>query len=116
MCGNHIMGAEASRKINQETRTMLGEMLRTLRTGKNMSVRSLAALVGLSNGYLSTLERNLAGPPSEQKLRALASVLGVNPDALLIAAHRLPADVRDALLAKPELLDLVRRAVGEEKR
>jgi transcriptional regulator with XRE-family HTH domain len=60
----------------------LGEIIRRQRELAELSMRQLAATVGISNPYLSQIERNLRAP-SDSVLRAIASALQTSADALL---------------------------------
>jgi transcriptional regulator with XRE-family HTH domain len=66
----------------------LGEVIRRQRELAEVPMRQLAAMVGISNPYLSQIERGLRAP-SEQVLHAIASSLRVSADSLLdLAASR----------------------------
>jgi len=59
----------------------LGAFIRSQRELQAMSVRQLAELSGISNPYLSQIERGLR-EPSEQVLDAIAQQLELSADAL----------------------------------
>ena len=59
----------------------LGAFIRSQRELQAMSVRRLAELSGISNPYLSQIERGLR-EPSEQVLDAIAQQLELSADAL----------------------------------
>jgi transcriptional regulator with XRE-family HTH domain len=59
----------------------LGEIIRQQRELAELSVRQFADLAGISNPYLSQIERGLRAP-SEQVLEAIAKTLKVSADAL----------------------------------
>jgi len=83
--------------------------LARLATDPAFTLRRLAGRLGIQPSYLSRLERGAAPSLSEDHLQALARELGDDPDILLALAGKLPADVRQALLAAPgDLLPLVR--------
>lgn len=83
--------------------------LARLATDPAFTLRRLAGRLGIQPSYLSRLERGAAPSLSEDNLQALARELGDDPDILLALAGKLPADVRQALLAAPgDLLPLVR--------
>jgi len=67
------------------------------------SVRQLAARIGVEPSYLSKVERDLESPPSEAKIRALASELGEDPDSLLALAGKVSADLQVAIRRRPLL-------------
>ncbi len=59
----------------------LGEIIRRQREVSELSMRQFAAMVGISNPYLSQIERGLR-EPSEQVLHAIARSLRISADAL----------------------------------
>jgi transcriptional regulator with XRE-family HTH domain len=59
----------------------LGEFIRRQRELQELSMRQLADLVGISNPYLSQIERGLR-EPSEKVLGAIAENLELSADAL----------------------------------
>lgn len=59
----------------------LGEIIRHQRELAEYSMRQFAELAGISNPYLSQIERGLRAP-SEQVLGAIAKTLKVSADAL----------------------------------
>jgi transcriptional regulator with XRE-family HTH domain len=59
----------------------LGEFIRRQRELSEMSMRQFARLAGISNPYLSQIERGLRAP-SEQVMQAIAEVLQVSADTL----------------------------------
>jgi transcriptional regulator with XRE-family HTH domain len=59
----------------------LGEFIRHQRELQELSMRQLADLVGISNPYLSQIERGLRDP-SEKVLDAIAHNLQLSADAL----------------------------------
>ena len=61
--------------------TALGEIIRRQRELAELSMRQFAELAGISNPYLSQIERGLRAP-SEQVLDAIAKTLRVSADAL----------------------------------
>jgi transcriptional regulator with XRE-family HTH domain len=92
---------------------LLGEALRESREAHAMadrrafSLRALAARLGISPTYLSSLERGRQRP-TESLLRALAAELGTQPEPLLALAGRVPEDVASAIAARPALAEAVR--------
>jgi len=60
----------------------LGEIIRRQRKLAELSLRQLASMVGISNPYLSQIERGLRAP-SEQVLRSIAAALQTSADALV---------------------------------
>jgi transcriptional regulator with XRE-family HTH domain len=89
----------------------LGEYLREQRTSARLSLRQLSELAGVSNPYLSQIERGLKRPSAEI-LQQLAKGLEVSAESLYVKAGILDAavappteapDVRGAIAADPAL-------------
>ena len=84
----------------------LGEFIRSQRAGTQMSLRKLAKLAGVSNPYLSQVERGLRRPSAEI-LSAIAKALRVSSQTLYVKAGILEEqphpDVHTAVMADPIL-------------
>lgn len=68
-----------------EPTTPIGEILRRQRELSKLSMRQVAQTVGISNPYLSQIERGLR-EPSEKVLDAIARSLELSTDALYAEA------------------------------
>jgi PAS domain S-box-containing protein len=77
------------------------------------SLRRLASRLGIQASYLSRLERGAAPSLSEANITALAAELDENPDVLLALAGKIPQDVRQALLDRPELFAPLVRTLAD---
>jgi transcriptional regulator with XRE-family HTH domain len=56
------------------------------------------------------VERGEVGPPGEETLLKLAADLGEDPDAVLAMAGKISADLRAAILARPQIFaELIRQ-------
>lgn len=64
----------------------LGEELRRIRGIRNVSLRKVEQATGISNAYLSQLERGDAKSPSPSKLHSLATYYDVPYETLMDAA------------------------------
>jgi transcriptional regulator with XRE-family HTH domain len=71
---------------------MIGRQLRTLRTGRGLSLRALATEAGVSATLLSQIERGVT-EPSLATLRRLAGVFGESVAALFDDQDRPPVSV-----------------------
>lgn len=89
----------------------LGDYLREQRLSHRLSLRQLSELAGISNPYLSQIERGLKRPSAEI-LQQLAKGLEVSAETLYVkagildehsAAEAAPTTVRDAIAADPAL-------------
>jgi transcriptional regulator with XRE-family HTH domain len=67
--------------VTSRSPSSLGEIIRQQRELAELSMRQFAELAGISNPYLSQIERGLRAP-SEQVLDAIARTLQVSADAL----------------------------------
>jgi transcriptional regulator with XRE-family HTH domain len=99
--------------------TSLGEIIRQQRELAELSMRQFAQLAGISNPYLSQIERGLRAP-SENVLDGIAGALKVSADALYKQAgmsppgEEVPASaVLDAVAADPRLTARQRAALKE---
>jgi transcriptional regulator with XRE-family HTH domain len=95
----------------------IGEYIREQREQARISMRQLAQAAGVSNPYLSQIERGLR-KPSADILQQIAKGLRISAEALYVQAGILedrPADsgVRSALLADPELSERQKQVLLE---
>jgi transcriptional regulator with XRE-family HTH domain len=96
----------------------LGEIIRQQRELAELSMRQFAQLAGISNPYLSQIERGLRAP-SEQVLEAIARTLQVSADTLReqagMGGEAQDADsaVLDAIAADERLTARQRSALRE---
>ena len=95
----------------------IGEYIREQREQARISMRQLAQAAGVSNPYLSQIERGLR-KPSADILQQIAKGLRISAEALYVQAGILedrPGDsgVRDALLADSELSERQKQMLME---
>jgi transcriptional regulator with XRE-family HTH domain len=62
---------------------MLGQNIRYLRQGRNLSLADIAAKSGVSKAYISDLENGLGGRPNVQYLYKIALTLETTIDTLI---------------------------------
>jgi transcriptional regulator with XRE-family HTH domain len=103
--------------MRHETVKSIGDYIREQREQARISVRQLAQAAGVSNPYLSQIERGLR-KPSADILQQIAKGLRISAEALYVQAGILedrPADsgVRSALLADPELSERQKQVLIE---
>ena len=94
-------------KVNTKVKDV-GEFIRSQRAGAQMSLRKLAKLAGVSNPYLSQVERGLRRPSAEI-LQAIAKALRVSSQTLYVQAGMLEEsphpDVHTAVMGDPTLTE-----------
>jgi len=94
-------------------REKFGEFVRRERVVKDIGLREMAKLIQVSPTYLSKVERNEFPPPAEDRVKAIAKILGSNVDELLALAGRVSSDLTDIIKGKPRVLaDFLRVAKG----
>ena len=77
----------------------LGEFIREQRQSAEVSVRQLAKRAGVSNPYLSQVERGLK-KPSAEILGQIASALRISVESLYVRAGLLQPKIGDALVTE----------------
>jgi transcriptional regulator with XRE-family HTH domain len=85
----------------------LGEFIREQRSVARLSVRRLSDMAGISNPYLSQIERGLRRPSAEI-LQQIAKALRISAETLyvragILEARNLEGDLKEAILAEPGL-------------
>lgn len=122
-------GPDDAAQDEHSRRDDLGQFIRKQRESAKLSLRNLSKLAGVSNPYLSQIERGLRNPSAEI-LQAIAKALDLSAETLYVRAgildERSDADVESALARDPHLtehqratlLEMYRtfRAVGEATR
>jgi len=96
--------------------THIGNIIRRQRELRRLSVRRFAEIVGISNPYLSQIERGLRAP-SDRVIEAMARSLEMSADDLYEMAGIVPLDeaapsaVAEAIEADPALTPRQRRVL-----
>jgi transcriptional regulator with XRE-family HTH domain len=95
----------------------LGEYIREQRHAAQVSLRQLARVAGVSNPYLSQIERGLR-KPSAEILQQIAKALRISAEQLYIHAGILDeregdSDVATAVLADPGLTERQKQVLLE---
>jgi transcriptional regulator with XRE-family HTH domain len=90
-----------------------GAFIRKEREGKEIGLREMAKMIGVSPTYLSKVERDEFAPPVEDKVKAIAKIIECDADALLARAGRVSTDISDIIKRHPvELAALLRTTKG----
>ena len=73
----------------------------------------MAKMIGVSPTYLSKIERGEFSAPSEDKVKAIAKIIGRDADELLALAGRVASDLTEIIRRRPrEIATLLRTAKG----
>ena len=92
----------------------LGEFIREQRLSSRLSLRRLSDLAGISNPYLSQIERGLR-KPSAEILQHIAKALRIQAETLYIRAgileEREPDDLVGSILRQPYLTEGQKQAL-----
>src|SRR5437016_5210996 len=82
-----------------------GERVRQLRQERKLTLRGLAAKIGVGFTYLSKVENeklDFADYPSTPMICKLAKALEADEDELLLLAERIPERIRKRVLERPD--------------
>ncbi|MBW3536324.1 MAG: helix-turn-helix domain-containing protein [Actinobacteria bacterium] len=92
----------------------VGEFIRDQRSAARLSLRNVAKAAGISNPYLSQIERGLR-KPSAEILGQIARALRISAETLYVQAgileERGEADLEDSILRTPDLSEEQRQAL-----
>ena len=89
-----------------------GERIRELRQAKQLTLRELAAQVGVGFTYISKIENHKLEEghgPSEKLIHKLAVELDADEEELLLLAEKVPEVIRKRVVQRPDVF----RAVAE---
>lgn len=90
-----------------------GAFVRRHREAKEIGLREMAKMIGVSPTYLSKVEREEFAAPVEDKVRAIAKIIGCDADELMARAGRVSSDLADIIKSNPvELAALLRTTKG----
>src|SRR6516225_370352 len=90
-----------------------GALVRREREAKEIGLREMAKMIAVSPTYLSKVERGEFAPPAEDKVKAIAEIIGRDVDELLALAGRVSSDLSDIIKKRPvELAALLRTTKG----
>ena len=90
-----------------------GAFIRARREAKEIGLREMAKMIGVSPTYVSKVERDEFPPPAEDKVRLIAGVIGCDVDELLARAGKVATDLSDIIKRNPvEVAALLRTTKG----
>src|SRR6476646_1451874 len=80
---------------------------------KEIGLREMAKMTGVSPTYLSKVERDEFPPPAEDRVRKIAAIIECDTDELLARADRVSSDISDIIKRRTkELTALLRTTKG----
>ena len=97
-------------KLSSSLRKSFGALVRREREAKDIGLREMARMIGMSPTYLSFIERDKFPPPAEDKVRAIAKIIECDADYLLARAGRVSAEITDIIKRRPVELTALLRA------
>lgn len=103
------------KKATQKDRTTteFGARLREMRLEKKITLRKFADMIGVSSTYLSQVEQGRYDPPTADRVRQIAKILGEDADLWIGLADRVPEDMEEIVKEHPkEMPELMRAARG----
>jgi transcriptional regulator with XRE-family HTH domain len=110
-----VPGTDGVEKIGQAVED-IGAYIRRQREGAEVSLRQLAKVAGISNPYLSQIERGLR-KPSAEILAQIATGLRISAEALYVRAGILEprehSPVLDAVAADPDLSERQKQVLAD---
>jgi transcriptional regulator with XRE-family HTH domain len=96
---------------------IFGERIRELRKAKNLTLRDVAKKVKVNFTYISKIENHkldFGEYPSEDLIRKLAKVLEAEEDELLLLAKKIPDDIRQRVLDRPDAFRKIAKLDDEQ--
>ena len=93
-----------------------GDRIRDLRKSKNLSQRALGDMVGVTFTYISKVENeklDFGDYPSEDLIRKLAEALEIDVDELLILAQKIPEQIKQRVIERPDAFRKIARLDDE---
>lgn len=87
-----------------------GERIRELRQAKQLTLRDLAASVGVGFTYISKIENHKLEEghgPSEKLIHKLAAELDGDEEELLLLAEKVPDQIRKRVCERPDVFRVV---------
>ena len=88
-----------------------GHALRAKRVEKEISLRKFAELVGVSPTYLSQVEQCNLMPPTTDRIKRMAELLGEDADKWIMLAGRIPDDISRIISEHPTEVARLLRAI-----
>jgi len=89
-----------------------GAFVRREREKREIGLREMAKIIGVSPTYLSKVERGEFKEPVEKKVRAIAKIIECDPEELMALAGRMPSELADIIKRNPVEMSALLRSVN----
>src|SRR4051812_20490108 len=94
-------------------REKFGAFIRREREAKEIGLREMAKMIGVSPTYLSKIERDEFPPPAEDRVKAIAKIIDCDADDLMARAGRVSTEFSDIIKRHPvQMAALLRTTKG----
>ena len=87
--------------MTKRKKKTFGSLVRQERERRKIGLREMARQIGVSPTYLSLVERDEFPPPAEDKVTAIAKIIGRDRDELLALAGKVSSDLQKKIKEKP---------------
>ena len=87
--------------MTKRKKKTFGSLVRQERERRKIGLREMARQIGVSPTYLSLVERDEFPPPAEDKVAAIAKIIGCDRDELLALAGKVSSDLQEKIKEKP---------------
>lgn len=92
-----------------------GVTIKELRLKKSLTQRELASKIGVDFTYISKLENQQLGPPSEEVIVKMAKVFAVDRHLLTLVAGKVPSDFAEVILKNKDVQEFIVEKMKEDK-
>ena len=100
------MGKYNQKRIPNIKRSF-GKFIRKKRLEAGYTLREFAQEVEISPTFISRMERGEIDPPGEDKITAMAQVLSIDAEELILMAGKVPAKIKEIILHRHELANFL---------
>jgi HTH-type transcriptional regulator, competence development regulator len=102
---------EGNEEIMVRGREKFGAFIRRQREAREIGLREMANMIGVSPTYLSKVERDEFPPPTEDRVKAIAKIIQHDLDDLLALAGRVSSDLSEIIRQQPKEMASFLRAM-----
>ena len=88
--------------------TKLGDMVRTARKTRGLTIRDACTMLRVSPGHLHAIETGKIERPKMEVIYSLAAYYGLPSDDVCLAATRIPQDCFYKIIRCPSLIEVIR--------